>query len=118
MALTANREVDHYVDQELRTVKVAAAAHIYKGALVGLTGGYARGLVAGDTFVGLAYEECDNSGGSDGDKSVRVYTVGDFSPYSCIMTRVYAAFVLKKPGDWQRYRFRNGCSQTAHPVRS
>jgi hypothetical protein len=78
MALSANREVDRYVDQELRTVPVKASTHIYKGALVGLTGGYARGLVAGDAFAGIAYEEADNSGGSDGTISVRVFTLGDF----------------------------------------
>ena len=79
MALTANREVDHYIDQELRTYQVAASKHVYKGALIGLTsGGYAQPLVAGDPFVGIAYEEVDNSGGSAGDLSLRVYTLGDF----------------------------------------
>ncbi len=79
MALTANRDVDHYIDQELRSLQVAAAAHIYKGALIGLSaGGYAQPLTAGDPFLGIAYEEMDNSGGSAGDKSVRVYTLGDF----------------------------------------
>src|SRR5262245_52987380 len=78
MPLTANREVDRYVDQELRTVPVKANAKIYKGALVGLTSGYARGLVAGDAFVGIAYEEMDNTGGTDGAVSVRVFTLGDF----------------------------------------
>jgi len=79
MALTANREVDHYIDQELRTFQMAASAHIYKGALVGLTAtGYARPLTAGDPFVGIAYEEMDNTNGSDGELSARVYTVGDF----------------------------------------
>lgn len=79
MALTANREVDHYVDQELRSLQVADSKHMYKGALVGLSsGGYAQPLTAGDPFVGIAYEEVDNSSGSDGDVSVRVYTLGDF----------------------------------------
>ncbi len=79
MALTANIEVDHYVDQELRSFQVAGTNHVYKGSLVGLTlTGYAQPLIAGDTFVGLAYEEIDNSSGSDGDLSVRVYTLGDF----------------------------------------
>ncbi|MCH8992148.1 MAG: hypothetical protein IIA44_10430 [Acidobacteria bacterium] len=56
-----------------------SAAHVFKGSLVGVTaGGYARPLVAGDLFAGFAYEEMDNSGGSDGDVSVRVYTLGDF----------------------------------------
>ncbi len=79
MALSANREVDRYVDQELRSYQAAASAHVYKGGFVGLdSNGYARALAAGDVCVGLAYEECDNSDGSDGDKSVRVYTQGDF----------------------------------------
>ena len=78
MALAANREVDRYVDQELRSFPVKASAHVYKGALVGHNGGYARGLVAADPFLGVAYEEADNSAGSDGDKDVRVYTIGDF----------------------------------------
>lgn len=77
--LTANAEIDHFVDQELRTVPVGAGDHVYKGSLVGLaTDGYARALTAGDAFAGLAYEEKDNSAGSDGDLDARVYTLGDF----------------------------------------
>jgi len=80
MALSANREVDHYIDQELRSLQVLASAHVYKGSFVGVTtAGYARALVAGDEFVGLAYEEVDNTGGANGDVSVRVYTLGDFA---------------------------------------
>lgn len=79
MALIANRDVDYYVDQELRSFELAPAAHVYKGALVGLgSDGYAHGLVAGDTFVGIAYEEMDNTSGSYGRRSVRVHTLGDF----------------------------------------
>ena len=79
MSLTANREVDHYIDQELRSFQVTASEHIHKGALVGLTAdGYARGLVGGDAFAGIAYEEIDNSAGAAGDLAVRVYTLGDF----------------------------------------
>ncbi len=79
MALTKNRELDHYVDQELRTLQVAAGKHIYKGAIVGInSSGYAQTLVAGDAFVGVAYEEIDNSAGADGDLSIRLYTLGDF----------------------------------------
>jgi hypothetical protein len=79
MALTANRDLDHYIDQELRSFKMAASAHVFKGGFVGLdAGGYARPLVAGDPFVGIAYEEVDNSDGGDGEVSVRVYTLGDF----------------------------------------
>ena len=78
MALTANREVDRYVDQELRSFQVAASGHVYKGGFVGLSSGYARALAGGDQCVGVAYEEGDNSSGSAGDISVRVYTQGDF----------------------------------------
>jgi len=79
MALTANREVEHYIDQELRSFQVAATQHIFKGAFVGLAAtGYAQPLAAGDAFVGIAYEEMDNSTGADGALSVRVYTLGDF----------------------------------------
>lgn len=79
MALSANRDIDHYVDQELRSFQVAASEHIYKGAFVGLSsGGYAQALTAGDLFVGVAYEEADNSSGSAGDILMRVYTLGDF----------------------------------------
>jgi len=78
MALTANREVDRYVDQELRSWPVAASEHIYKGAFVGLSSGYARALQAGDPFIGITYEEIDNSSGSNGDESVRTFTQGDF----------------------------------------
>jgi len=80
VAITASRELNRYVDQELRSFGVAASEHIYKGALVGVdrSTGLARNLLAGDSFAGIAYEEIDNSGGQDGDLSVRVYTQGDF----------------------------------------
>lgn len=80
MPLTANREVDRYVDQELRALPVKAGVHIYKGALVGIDSatGCGRGLVAADAFAGVAYEEANNAGGTDGAVAVRVYTMGDF----------------------------------------
>lgn len=78
-ALTASREVDHFVDQELRSFKVAASKKVFKGSFVGLdSNGYAQPLVAGDKFLGLAFETQDNSSGADGDLSVRVFTTGDF----------------------------------------
>lgn len=80
MALTVNRDLNRYVDQELRTFAVSASTKIYKGALVGIdrATGLARNLVAGDLFAGIAYEEMDNSGGAAGARSVRLYTKGDF----------------------------------------
>ena len=80
MALSANREVDRYVDQELRSFGVKGSTHIYKGGFVGLdSNGYAQPLVAGDQAVGLAYEEIDNTSATDGELSVRVFTEGDFA---------------------------------------
>lgn len=35
-------------------------------------------MQAGDPFIGIAYEEIDNSSGSNGDESVRTFTQGDF----------------------------------------
>lgn len=79
MALSANQEVDRYVDQELRTAEVAGSAHVYKGALVEWNaGGFAQPLAGSGRFAGLAYEEMDNSGGADGDVSGRLFTLGDF----------------------------------------
>ncbi len=80
MALTANRELNRYVDQELRSYSVAATEHIHKGAFVGVerTTGHVRNLQAGDLFAGIAYEEIDNTAGAAGELSVRVYTQGDF----------------------------------------
>lgn len=80
MPLTVNRELNRYVDQELRSFGVAASEHIFKGALVGFNRatGQVRNLVGGDVFAGIAYEEMDNGSGQDGDRSVRLYTQGDF----------------------------------------
>lgn len=80
MSLSANRDLPRFVDQELRSFRVKASTHIYKGAFVGFdrASGYVRPLAAGDMFAGIAYEECDNSSGSNGDKACRVYTQGDF----------------------------------------
>ena len=80
MPLTANRELERYVDQELRALPVRTSTRIYKGALVGLdsTTGCVRGLVAGDAFVGIAYEGVDNTKGASGAAVVKVYTSGDF----------------------------------------
>ncbi len=77
--LTQSIEVDHYVDQELRTYAIRATTKIFKGAMVGIdSNGYARGLVAGDRFVGMAYEEKDNLAGANGALKLRIQTLGDF----------------------------------------
>ena len=76
MALTANRDVDHYVDQEIRSLPVAGDVHIYQGALLASSStGHVRPASGTLPFVGIAYEEMDNSSGANGDLSVRLYTV-------------------------------------------
>lgn len=79
MPLTKNREVEHYIDQELRSIPVAADQVIFKGSFVGLSpSGLARPLQAGDPFAGIAYEQVNNAGGNDAELNIRVYTIGDF----------------------------------------
>jgi len=57
---------------------VKAATKIYEGAAVGLYGsdGSARGLVAGDIFLGFAEAQADNSAGLIGAINVRVIDHG------------------------------------------
>ena len=56
---------------------VIAADIIYQGSAVGLSSGYARPLVAGDSFMGFAIDKVDNSGGSAGDKNVELEKEGE-----------------------------------------
>lgn len=63
MALTADRNVDFYTSQELIDLPVDDNVRICKGAFVGRNRatGYARPLVAGDDFLGIAYRSADNT---------------------------------------------------------
>lgn len=114
MALSANREVDRYVDQELRTLPVKQGVHIFKGAMVGLSAGYARPLVAGDPFVGLAYEEVDNSAGTDGTLVARVYTRGDFNHPLMLASRVNNRTALYASDDATLTTYASGNSFVGH----
>lgn len=65
----------------LQSYPVADSATIYKGALVGTnSSGYLAPMSTTITlkFAGIAYEQKNNSGGSDGDLECRVYTAGVF----------------------------------------
>jgi hypothetical protein len=77
MALTADREVQFYAAQELIDVPVDDNVVVYKGAFVGRnrSTGYARGLVAGDEYLGIAYRQADNtvSGHTAGGIMVRLH---------------------------------------------
>ncbi len=78
-ALAANRNVDRYVDQELRTFKAGAARHLFKDGWVGVDpAGMAKPFEPGDQLVGIADSECDNSLGAAAALSVTVRTQGDF----------------------------------------
>ena len=63
MALSSNREVKFFASQELIDVPVDDNVNIYKGAFVGANSstGYARPLTAGDDFLGVAYQQADNT---------------------------------------------------------
>ncbi len=77
-ALAANVQRNRFPDQTTRAFHVAAATRIYKGGAVGLNAtGYLVPYVPGTLFVGLAYEEKDNSAGSAGAVICRV-EIGDF----------------------------------------
>jgi hypothetical protein len=58
---------------------VAASAVIYEGAALSDVGGagYADALTIPENFLGFAMAACDNTGGSAGDKTVRVRREGD-----------------------------------------
>ena len=76
MALTADRLTNQVAPEIslIREFPVKADAKIYRGALVCLDGGYAiAGKTAtGLTCVGRAEEYVDNTGGANGDVTVRV----------------------------------------------
>ena len=76
MALSADTPRTYELGN-INSVPVKASVCIYEGAYVGLTSGYARGLVAGDTFVGVAERKADNSAtATDGFIRARVITKG------------------------------------------
>jgi hypothetical protein len=81
MALTADRNVNFYASPELVDIPVDDNVKIYKGALVGRnrTTGYARALVAGDDFLGVAYRLADNTitGHTAGGLTVRLHQAVD-----------------------------------------
>ena len=77
MALTADREISLFTSQELIDVPADDNVKIYKGSFVGRnrSTGYARALVAGDEFLGIAYQQADNtvSGHTAGGINVRLH---------------------------------------------
>jgi hypothetical protein len=82
MTTLAKSKVRGYADPGFNEMPVIANDAIYEGAAVsdkvttGAVTGYAQPLVAGEPFVGFAYEDADNTGGSAGDKKVKLRTTG------------------------------------------
>lgn len=108
-ALSANTNVSRWVDQELRMFPVGAAVHIYRGALVGVDpAGYLKAFVPGDVFVGLAYEEKDNTSGAAGALYCRAYTEGDFE-------YTLTGVAVKDVGKLVYATADNGIGLTGHP---
>jgi hypothetical protein len=65
---------------DTNAIPAAAAAKIYQGALVGRTAaGYGRPLSAGDTAVGFAKDNIDNTNGVDGEKTCELKAKGKVS---------------------------------------
>lgn len=72
--LAANSPLTHVVGEH-NSVPVIADDIVYEGAMVGEDGsGYGRPLVAADRFLGHAIDKVDNTGGSAGDKDIRILT--------------------------------------------
>jgi len=69
MALSANTQLTLIRGEQSEFPQDAAT--VYEGAMLGDNSGYARGLVAGDAFLGHATEYYDNSGGSQGDHNIK-----------------------------------------------
>ena len=74
MALSANRDLKFYASQDLIEIPVDDNVNIYKGAFVGLNAstGYARPLTAGDSFLGVAYAQADNTVSGHSAAGIRV----------------------------------------------
>lgn len=78
-AASANATIVKLPDQDLREYPVVAADIIYRDTFVGLNpAGMLKPFEVGDEFVGIAYEQADNSAGAAADIKCRVVTLGDF----------------------------------------
>ena len=81
MVLTNNRELQFYAVQELIDLPVDDNVNIFKGAFVGRNRatGFARPLLAGDEFLGVAYKQADNTiaGHAAGGINVRLHQAID-----------------------------------------
>jgi len=75
MALTANRTHTFHGEQSgIREMPVLTNVRLFEGALVGLSAGYARPLVALDPLLGIALREANNNPGASGAINCKVLT--------------------------------------------
>ncbi len=73
LAADKARKFENVNQQVQNSLPIIAADTIFCGALVGDNGsGYARPLVAGDSFWGICVDQCENEDGSAGAKFVNV----------------------------------------------
>ncbi|RLC37586.1 hypothetical protein DRH27_03695, partial [Candidatus Falkowbacteria bacterium] len=79
MAATGNELITAQDSGNLRSLR-SAAVRIFQGTMVFVASGYLTNVIATgvNTFAGIAIAECDNSGGSAGDKSGEFYTTGAY----------------------------------------
>lgn len=49
---------------------------LYAGSAIGIASGYARPCTTSDEFAGFCVEQCDNSAGANGAKTVKVISSG------------------------------------------
>jgi len=102
-ALVRNRSLKFGVAENYEVYDVLTNVHIFTNAFVGHSGVGARGLIAGDTFLGVGLEEEDNrfsptdpgTAGATGDKQIRVQREGVL--YGVGVTGVTAMTDIDKP---------------------
>lgn len=79
--MTADRNVEFFTSADLVDLPVDDNVKVYKGSFVGRdrATGYARPLVAGDEFLGIAYRQADNkvAGHTPGGINVRLHQAVD-----------------------------------------
>lgn len=79
-ALTNDTTRVFEVNNDSNAVALAAGTKVFQGSLIGKTAtGYGRALEAGDTAMGFAKDNVDNTDGTDGEKIVEVKSMGKVS---------------------------------------
>lgn len=77
MTTLAKNKPRAYEQGDYNDLPVIASDIIYEGSAIGFSSGFARPLVAGDVFGGIAVSKADNSIGANGAINVRVLEKGN-----------------------------------------